>query len=120
MTRKEKWYNKWWIKVIVIVLIALGIYVALTKSTAFFNYQELLKSENTTLKIEMDSLKSRYNRLEKQRQKITIIREKITTAEQDQRIAYLEEELRKIRTLQDTVYKKDSPEELYQYFNKIK
>ncbi len=117
--RKKKWYNSRWFYLGSIVLLIVGLYFAVTKTTAYFNYQELLKTENTTLKVEIDSLKKRYDKLEKQREKIVIIRERISTKEQDERIAYLEEELRKIRMLPDTIYKKDTPEELYQYFNKI-
>jgi predicted RND superfamily exporter protein len=120
MKQQIKWYNSKWFYLTIIVLFMIGLYFGITKSTTYFNYQELLKTENTSLKVEIDSLKKKYEKLEKKRVKIVMIRERITTKEQDDRIAYLEKELKKIRTLTDTVHKKDTPQELYQYFKDLK
>ena len=118
--RIKRWYNSRWFYLGIILLIIFGLYFAVTKTTAYFNYQELLKTENTELKAQIDTLNKKYNRIEKERAKVVIIRERITTKEQEDRIAYLEEELRKIRILPDTVYKKDSPQELYKYFKDLR
>lgn len=121
MIKKTKWYNSRWFYLGVIVLIIIIALYAATKSVAYFNYTELLKTENAAKSVEIDSLKKNYDKLFKQKERVKIIREKINTEEEDQRIAYLEQELLNLRRAkEDTIVKKDTPEQLYKYFNNIK
>lgn len=120
MTRRVKWYQKKLFFLACGVIILYIILYAATKSTIYFNYQELLKSENESLKIQIDSLKEMYDKIEKRKEKVKIIREKISTKDQDTKIAKLQEELKKLKSRQDTTFKKDSPEDLYKYFKNFK
>ncbi len=119
MIKKIKWYNSKWFYLAVVVLIILSIIFAATKTVAYFNYQEILKTEIDSLNNIIVSKDSLYQKLHKQKEKVKIIREKITTTEETQKIVYLEEELKKLRRSKtDTTITKDTPEELYKYFNK--
>lgn len=119
MIKKIKWYNSRWFYLAVVVLLILSITFAATKTVAYFNYQEILKTEIDSLNNIIVSKDSLYQKLHKQKEKVRIIREKISTEEETQKIVYLEEELKKLRRSKtDTTITKDTPEELYKYFNK--
>ena len=119
MIKKVKWYNSRWFYLAVVVLLILSITFAATKTVAYFNYQEILKTEIDSLNNIIVSKDSLYQKLHKQKEKVKIIREKISTEEETQKIVYLEEELKKLRKSKtDTTITKDTPEELYKYFNK--
>lgn len=120
MRKTVRWYNSRWFYLGIVLLVIFGLYFAATNSTPYFNWKELVNSENTEMQAQIDTLNKKYEKIEKERAKIVIVRERITTKEQEDRIAYLEEELRKIRILPDTIYKKDSPQELYKYFKDLR
>ena len=113
-----KWYNNKWVYIATIIVLLISLYLILKQSSVYYNYQELLKSENIILKKEIDSLTEEYTLLKNKKDKVLIIRERITTKDQDERIVFLENELRKLKTRRDTTITVDTPEELLEYFKK--
>lgn len=115
-----KWYNNKWIYIAVIIILIISLYLIFKQSSVYYNYQELLKSENIILKKEIDSLTIEYNELKNKKDKVVIIRERISTKDQDEKIAFLENELRKLKIRRDTIITEDTPEGLLEYFKKFR
>lgn len=115
-----KWYNNKWIYIAVIIVLIISLYLIFKQSSVYYNYQELLKSENIILKKEIDSLTIEYNELKNKKDKVVIIRERISTKDQDEKIAFLENELRKLKIRRDTIITEDTPEGLLEYFKKFR
>jgi len=115
---KEKWYNKWWIKVAAVLVIIYLLYSNFQSSTLNHNLQEIHKTEINELKkqiIERDSL---YNIAKNQKEKIKIIREKISIQSELDRLEILTKQLEEIKVTKLEKIDSIGPEDLQIYLQK--
>ena len=119
MTRKTKWYNTWWFKIIIISIIAIVIYFAAKKTTVYINYQEYLKTEIDSLKRQNIILDSLYKSKAIDKEKIKIIREKISIQSELDRLEHLKNQLIELRKQPIKQTENLSPEELDKYLKEL-
>lgn len=116
---KQKWYNKWWIKVAAAVMILIILYIATKKTITYVNYQEYLKTEIEQLKKENIKLDSLYKTKVLEKEKIKIIREKISIQSELDRLEILTKQLEEIKTTKLEKIDSIGPEDLQIYLQKI-
>jgi len=118
MTRKEKWYNSWWVKVAVGLVIIYLLYLGTKTTVAYVNYQEYLKTEIEQLKKENTKLDSLYKTKVLEKEKIKIIREKISIQSELDRLEILTKQLEEIKTTKLEKIDSIGPEDLQKYLQK--
>lgn len=113
---KTKWYNKWWIWAIVVLVIG---YFGVKKSVAYYNYTELIKVEKDRLFKEVNQLDSIIKIQEADIKKLKSQRLKINTSSETQKILLLEQQLQDLRKKNKASKDTLSPENLNIYLENL-
>jgi len=96
MTR-NKWYNRWWIKYVVFVIILIVFYVLVRNTINETTISKHLKQKNEELLQDSKNKDKLIDSLVVQKNKVKIIREKISTKEQEARLQELRQQLVELR-----------------------
>lgn len=114
---KDKWYNKWWVWIIALLLIYI-IYNGVTQGTAYYNYVKIMELERDEQQLRLKAQDSLAKIKEKEIKDLKLKISKINTSSRDSKIKELQQqldELRKKKITKDTL----SPEELNIYLQKL-
>jgi Tfp pilus assembly protein PilN len=120
MIQKEiKWYNLFWVRILGVLVIVFGIYMAARKTVTYYNLNEYLKTEIESLKKKNTSLDSLYKLEKEKKEKVKIIKERIQVAGDLERIKKLEKELEELRKKVPPKVEPLSPEDMTSYFKDL-
>lgn len=114
--KKIKWYNLFWVRILGVLVIVFGIYMAARKTVTYYNLNEYLKTEIESLKKKNTSLDSLYKLEKEKKEKVKIIKERIQVAGDLERIKKLEKELEELRKKVPPKVEPLSPEDMTSYF----
>ena len=117
--KQVKWYNLFWVRLIGVLIIVLGIYIAARKTVTYYNLNEYLKTEIEGLKKQNKSLDSLYQIEKEKKEKIRVVKERIQVAWDLERIRQLEKEIEELRKQIPQQVEPLSPEDLDIYFRQL-
>lgn len=117
--KKIKWYNLFWVRILGVLVIVFGIYMAARKTVTYYNLNEYLKTEIESLKKKNTSLDSLYKLEKEKKEKVKIIKERIQVAGDLERIKKLEKELEELRKKVPPKVEPLSPEDMTSYFKDL-
>lgn len=116
--RKTKWYQTWWFRISVVILVILLIFGG-KEAITHYNYVESLKTHIKDQEKIITTQDSLYKIKEAQKEKIRVIREKISIQPDLERIKHLENQLLELRKQPPKQIDTLSPEELDKYFKNL-
>ena len=115
--QQTKWYNKWWVWVIAILVVIL-LYKGVRESTVYYNYVKVMELEREEQEMRLKAQDSLAKVKEKEIKELKLKISKINVSSRDSKIKELQQqldELRKKKIIKDTL----SPEELNIYLQKL-
>lgn len=116
--RKTKWYQTWWFKIIVVILVVALVFGG-KEAVTHFNYVESLKTHIKSQDKKIETQDSLYKIKAAQKEKIKIVREKISIQLELDRLEHLKNQLLELRKQPPKQIDTISPEELDKYLKNL-
>ena len=96
MTRKPKWYNRWWVRIVFVAALIIALYFGGRKTVTYFNYQQYQKTVIDSLLKQSIAKDTVIARISKEKQKIKIVRQSISTKAEEDRLKIIEYKLKEL------------------------